>query len=155
MADTLTVAPSAPESDQAPRKRGRPTKYTPDRVDKILSLLRAGNTRRAASLASGVTYTTFAEWVLAFPDFAEQVEMAEGEAESVHIQNILRAASTGSWQASAWWLERRRHGEWGKRQTLEVIQSVREMARATGQDEDAAVQQAQEILRELRAAARA
>jgi hypothetical protein len=62
---------------------------------------------------------------------------------------------TGQWGAATWWLERRRHEDWSQKRTVEhTITMVRELARATGHDEDAAVQAAQEILKEMRAAAR-
>lgn len=137
------------------RHVGRPSKYTPERVTRILDLLRDGNTRKATALASGISVDTLADWQERYPDFSEQVKEAEGQAESKHVANILTAAGKGAWQASAWWLERRRHEDWGKKDRIEVINSVRELARATNQDEEAAVQQADQILRELRSQARA
>lgn len=149
------LADTAPQESPQRRKPGRPSKYTPERIESILTLLRAGNTRRAAAHASGVSVDTFCTWLAQYSEFSEACQKAESEAESVHVANILRAASTGSWQASAWWLERRRHQDWGRKQTLEVIQSVRELARSTNQDEEEAIRAAEEILREIRSASRA
>lgn len=143
------------EETQPGRGPGRPSKYTPERVARIVQLLEAGNTRKAAATASGIAEATFHAWCAEYPEFSEQIKEAESEAESKHVGNILTAASKGAWQASAWWLERRRHEDWGKKDRIEVINSVRELARAANQDEEAAVQAADQILRELRSAARA
>lgn len=136
-------------------KAGRISKYSPERVERILSLLRAGNTRNTSAQASGISVDTFGRWLVAHADFAQAVKESEAEAEASHVQNIATAAVKGSWQASAWWLERRRHAEWGRKDRIEVVNSVREMATNAGVSEDAAVQQAEQILRELRSAARA
>lgn len=53
------------------------------------------------------------EWRERYPSFAVEVEKAEAEAEQLHVVNI-RTHSADNWQASAWWLERRRHGDWRK-----------------------------------------
>lgn len=134
---------------------GRISKYSPDRIARILDLLRAGNTRNTSCQASGISPDTFARWLAAHADFAADVKEAESVAESRHVANIVTAAEKGSWQASAWWLERRRHAEWGRKDRLEVVNSVREMARNAGANEEAAVQQAERILAELRSAKRA
>ncbi len=94
-------------------KRGQPTKYHDDRVAGILQSLRQGNTLRVAALTNGISYQTLNEWRKEYPDFSEAVEKAEGEAEALHVVNI-RTHSADNWQASAWWLERRRHGDWRK-----------------------------------------
>ena len=82
---------------------GRRTKYTPDRVKRIVDALRAGNTRKAASAYGGVDQDTFSRWEHRYTDFADAVEKAESEAEIGHVANILKASRDGAWQASAWW----------------------------------------------------
>lgn len=135
-------------------KPGRRTKYTPDRVEKILSLLRAGNTRKASSEASGIDQDTLLRWIHRYTDFAESVRIAESEAEAAYVKTLETAASKGSVPAAIFWLERRRHSEWARRDRLEVVQSVKQMATSSGVDEDAAVKQAEQILKELRSAQR-
>ena len=132
-------------------RAGRKSKYTPDRVQKILELLRVGNTRKTAATIAGCDQTTFLRWMARYADFAEAVKRAEDEAVALHVGNIVQAGAKGQWQASAWILERRHYQEWGKKERLEVVQSVREAARSANVDEDAAVQQAELILREMRA----
>jgi hypothetical protein len=89
-----------------------------------------------------------------FDSFASAVQNAEARAEVGHVLNIRQAAQSGTWTASAWWLERRRHEDWGRKDRIEIINSVREMARAAGADEDAAVAEAEEYLKEIRSARR-
>lgn len=91
---------------------GKPTKYVPGRVLNILALLERGNTRKVAANASGIGYSTMMEWADIYPEFAEAMEKAEAEAERAHVGNIAKAAKSGTWTASAWWLERRRREEW-------------------------------------------
>lgn len=100
-------------------KRGQPTKYHDERCDTILQSLRQGNTLKTAALMGGIHYDTLNEWRKKHPDFSEAVEKAEAEAESLHVINI-RTHSADNWQASAWWLERRRHGDWRKRDSVSV-----------------------------------
>lgn len=99
--------------------RGRPTKYHDDRCEAILHALRQGNTKRTAALVGGIHYVTLNEWCKTYPDFSEAVEKAEAEAEALHVANI-RTHSADNWQASAWWLERRRHGDYRRREKVEV-----------------------------------
>lgn len=130
----------------------RPTKYTPATVKKITDALAAGNTRKASCLYAGIDQKTFETWVKRYSDFSEAVENAESRAEVGHVANIAQAARKGNWTASAWWLERRRHEDWGRKDKLEIINTVRELARSAGADEDAAVAEAEAFLKEMRGA---
>jgi hypothetical protein len=103
---------------------------------------------------AGIDEVTFHRWMARFDSFASAVQNAEARAEVGHVLNIRQAAQSGTWTASAWWLERRRHEDWGRKDRIEIINSVREMARAAGADEDAAVAEAEEYLKEIRSARR-
>jgi hypothetical protein len=131
----------------------RPTKYTAERAQQIADALTAGNTRRASAAAAGITERTFERWMLRFDGFVAAIEKAETEAEVAHVATIRAAAHDGTWQASAWWLERRRSDDWGKRDRIEIISSVRDLARRAGlsaEDEALAVAEAEQVLAELR-----
>ena len=101
-------------------------KLTPARQKKITDLLRAGNSRECASRSAGISKSTFYLWMTkgrdskrgAYSDFVDAIEKAEQEAEAFHVANIARAASNGTWQASAWWLERVKHERYGRRQAM-------------------------------------
>ncbi len=90
-----------------------------ERVQAILRDIRQGNTLRVAAEGNGIGYSTFKEWRIKFPAFSAEVEKAEAIAEADHVRNI-RTHSADNWQASAWWLERRRHDDWRKRETVNV-----------------------------------
>lgn len=102
------------------RKRvGRPLKYEPERVNRILKLLEGGNTRKAAALACGVTQATFCEWLNRFPEFSEQVEQAEARAE-VKLVGFLRSLAPMERLAAQFILERRFHQDWRERKEQQV-----------------------------------
>ena len=101
-------------------------KLTPERQQKIITLLRSGNSRDCAMLAAGVSRTSFYRWMArgreaksgVYRDFWDSIEKAESEAEAFHVANIAMAAKQGTWQASAWWLERVRSERYGKKQSI-------------------------------------
>lgn len=135
----------------------RPSKYTPEREAKIVEALAAGNTRKTAARLAGIDQGTLENWMLRYSGFSAAVEKAEADAEASHVANIKAAAVGGSWTASAWWLERRRHEDWGRKDRLEIVQTIRQMVRDAGLGEDVeaeAVAEAESILKELRGARR-
>ena len=135
--------------------RGRPSKYTPERVRRITDALAAGNSRRAAAAYGGISDVTFASWCARFLDFFAAVKSAEAQAEVAHVANIAQASRDGSWQASAWWLERRRHQEWGKvdRLEIEIRRAAEQVAQQTGADPDWLLKRAGEIAARAQTAA--
>lgn len=130
----------------------RPTKFNDDRAERISSALRAGNTRKASAAYAGISQDTFATWLHRYPSFAESVEKAEADAEVRHVANIAKAAGEGIWTASAWWLERRRHQEWGRKDRVDIIATVRLIAEQHGLTEAEtaeAVAEAERYLKEI------
>jgi len=87
---------------------GKITKRTDENAKKITDLLRAGNTRRTSCSVAGISEDTFARWLKDDADFAESVKGAEETAVARNVALIQQAAQGGTWQAAAWWLERRR-----------------------------------------------
>lgn len=98
---------------------GRPTKRTPAVVGRLLSALRSGNTRRTACIYAGIDESTFQRWNKADAVFAAEVKGVEEEAVLRNVAHINVAAAK-SWQAAAWWLERRLPQEWGRIDRLAV-----------------------------------
>jgi hypothetical protein len=92
----------------------RPSKRTPEREARIFEALRAGNTRKASSAYAGIDQSTFENWMHRFPDFSAAVIKAESDAEIRNVAIIQKAASD-TWQAAAWWLERRRSADYRQR----------------------------------------
>jgi hypothetical protein len=98
---------------------GRPTKFDEKTAQKILAAVKAGNTRTAAARMAGIAPSTFHDWRIRavrgdepYAAFAERLLLAEGEAEAEAVRIIHEAARSGTWQAAAWWLERRHARQW-------------------------------------------
>ena len=128
----------------------RPTKLTPDVIEDICNWLKLGYYQEDAATMAGISASTFYDWmkkgdegqkalesgtssslpaiqedgeveiVDMYSEFSEAVKKARAEAEGAHLRNIRRAADNGTWQASAWWLERSFPKKWGKRNTLDI-----------------------------------
>jgi hypothetical protein len=62
-----------------------------------------------------VDLDTFANWLRRFPEFSAAVKAAEADAELAMVQRV-RTAADESWQAAAWWLERKMKQDWSARQ---------------------------------------
>jgi len=131
MAKQAAKSKKKPAKHRTPRTLGRPTKFTPDVRARIISAIRNGNTYDAAANYGGVTYSIYREWMKRgedegvgdFFDFFEAVKKAEAEAEVESVALIRRSAKEGQWQAAAWFLERRKPSEWGRRDRHEVSQT--------------------------------
>ena len=93
---------------------GKTTKYNDETITHITQALRAGNTRRASCSYAGISEDTFANWLRDRSEFAESIKKAEADAEVRNVAIIQRAADT-TWQAAAWWLERKHKAEWSSR----------------------------------------
>ena len=93
---------------------GRPTKYNEEVVQRITQALRSGNTRRASCGYAGISEDTFAVWMKNNADFSDAIKKAECDAEVRNVAIIQKAADT-TWQAAAWWLERKHKAEWSSR----------------------------------------
>jgi len=108
---------------------GRPTDLTPDTQSRIVEALRAGNYIDAACAYAGIGTTTYYRWMQRaqdptapdiYRDFRDAVERARAEAEIRNVGLIQRAASDGTWQAAAWFLERSHPRKWGRHDRHEV-----------------------------------
>jgi hypothetical protein len=102
------------------RSAGRPSKHTPEREQRLLDALRAGNTRKAACHYAGISEEALARWLRASVDFVDAVQKAESDAEVRMVAEIAQAARGSTWQAAAWWLERRRPDDFGRRDRVDI-----------------------------------
>lgn len=91
--------------------------------------MRGGNYLQTAAAYAGISYQTLRRWVLKADDpnappeyveFKEALEKARADAEVASLAKIQKAASEGAWQAAAWYLERSRPEQWGRRDTNRV-----------------------------------
>lgn len=104
----------ARQAQAQPNRGGRPTKRGPAVTKELVRLLQNGNTRMAAAKATGIDYSTLKRWCNLSAPFRAELEKAEALGETLYVGDITMAARSGNWQAAAWWLERRRHGDWRK-----------------------------------------
>jgi hypothetical protein len=111
--DGRSVPTDTTPSAAAAARVGRPTKRTPRVEADLVAALNAGNTRQAACRYAGIDLHTFGRW-LNYASFASVIEKAEADAEVRNVAVIAKAAQDGTWQASAWWLERRRPLAYGR-----------------------------------------
>ncbi len=94
------------------------SKATQKTIDVILSAIAEGLTQREASILAGISEDTFSLWKKD-SDFSEQIRQKQIECKLWHIRNIKRA-SEKSWQASAWWLERKYKEEFSLKTKMDV-----------------------------------
>lgn len=95
------------------------TKRTPARVSAIVAALHTGATRTAAAVRGEIGHATFYRWFEEDAAFRAAVEAAEAEAE-LRFTKIVAEAANGTWQAAAWWLERRRPADYRRRDGVEL-----------------------------------
>ena len=112
------------EEQNSKRHIGRRTKLTPEIRDKICELVRAGNYGEVAARCAGIHPATFYRWQergregrAPYGEFCDCLEKATAEAEARNIVTIQKA-SQEQWQAAAWFLERKHHERWGRRDRL-------------------------------------
>jgi hypothetical protein len=106
---------------------GRPLKLTPDVQGRIVQAIAAGNTRETAAAYAGINVATLYRWLAEAAagangikrEFHEAVKKAEADAVVTSVA-IIRQAAHDSWQAAAWWLERRYPDDWARRERLEI-----------------------------------
>jgi phage terminase small subunit len=88
------------------------TVYSDELAERLIAMLRAGNTVIAATSAVGISRQSFGTWMRRgargehpFRLFRERVEQARAEAEVRHVTQIAAAAGS-DWRAASWMLER-------------------------------------------------
>jgi hypothetical protein len=97
------------------KRAGRPSKYSDEKHRMICEALKMGNTRKDSAAYGGISQDTFAAWLRVYPDFADDVAKSEAAVAMRNVALIQKAAQAGTWQAAAWWLERRRASDFSTR----------------------------------------
>lgn len=127
---------------------GRKTILTKDLIERICKSIREGNYKNVACQAVGIGESTFYSWLAKgeankaglYVEFVEAIKKAEAEAEQAHVGVIKDAANSGTWQASAWYLERKHPERWAKRDNLDITSggkplTWKEFVSQAGQDD--------------------
>lgn len=118
---------------------GRQSLLTEERLNQIVNYLRQGAYAEDAAQASGISDVTYYNWLNRgkaeeqrqsqgldpnpeeekYLRFLRAIKTAQAEGAMRHVTNVVRAADDGNWQASAWMLERKNPGKWGRRDRTE------------------------------------
>ena len=124
------------------------SKLSNERINAALEALRMGCTREAAAGVADVHRATFYRW-MDDATVRDMVEKAEQQAEAAYTYSV-QAAVPKNWQAAAWWLERRRHESYGRRDRVELTLDVKglaaKIAAEDGLDPDALHAEAERII---------
>lgn len=92
---------------------------------------------------------TLYRWIEADDTFRDEVQKAEQQAEAAYTYSV-QAAVPKNWQAAAWWLERRRHESYGRRDRVELTVDMKglaaRIAAEDGLDPDALLAEAERII---------
>jgi hypothetical protein len=88
-------------------------KYSQEITEQICQHLSQGLGRVDTTDMVGISYETFTQWMKK-PEFAEAIKRAEAKCKQRNIALIQKAAIT-TWQAAAWWLERKHRDEFALR----------------------------------------
>lgn len=95
------------------------SKYTPAITHQICALIADGNYVKTACEAVGIHVDTHYGWLKQYSEYSDAVKKAEAASEAWHVNNIKKAASR-SWQASAWYLERKYSQRWGRQIVIQT-----------------------------------
>jgi hypothetical protein len=115
--------PEQPAQEAPKRGVGRPSVLSTERMQKMCDVLKIGGTKKMAAFEAGIGLTTFMTWMAKgeqaksgqFWEFRQAVEAALQERNKRCLAQISLAGTNGSWQASAWLLERTMPEEYGRR----------------------------------------
>lgn len=115
-------------------RTGRPTRLTAQVQQRICQSLEAGNSFAGACEAAGISAAAGKQWRqrgdgrhpnrgpdMKFVDFVTATRKAEAIAEALAVESIRLAAVDGTWQAAAWWLERRHSARWSRVRRAQVV----------------------------------
>jgi hypothetical protein len=112
-------------------KLGRPSKLTPETIDRLIGALAAGNYKETAATYAGITISTLNKWLQIGASDIEvgreteysalfvAVRAAEAEAE-VEAVTAIRLAFGDDWKAAVAFLERRHTQRWGRTNRVEL-----------------------------------
>ena len=81
-------------------KAGRPTKYSPETVERLLAGLTDGLPIKSACIVAGIGVSTLSDWREKYPELEERMAEAREKARLTMLQRIKRAAED-DWRAAA------------------------------------------------------
>lgn len=107
-------------------RTGRPTKLTPQLQDELCRVIAVGNYLETACAYVGLSCETVRSWMRrgarqkrgVYRDFLAAIKKAMAQAEVRDVATIVQASSE-SWQAAAWRLERKHWKRWGRKDKVQ------------------------------------
>lgn len=106
-----------------PKTGGRISKKTKETLDLVAQAIDAGGTIRSAARAGGISAKTLYEWMGEDEAVKEIIETAKFQRRQRLLERI-ETASTQSWQAAAWILERTMPEEFSKNATVHLTSDL-------------------------------
>lgn len=103
---------------------------TQEVIDKVYEVLLEGNYANVACELAGICETSYYKYIREakkdedagiesiYTKFAQTIKKAEAEAEKKYLETIKKA-SINTWQAAAWYLERKHRQKWATRTEIE------------------------------------
>jgi transposase-like protein len=100
-------------------------------IEKFKNYISQGNYVNVVCNYLNINESTFYTWInrakkeeeegknTIYTKFHKAIKESEAVAEMRHLQNILKTAQDGTWQASAWYLERKHKQRWSAKQEVE------------------------------------
>ena len=120
---------------------GRPGILTPDVQRRLCEAIAAGNTRHDAAEYAGIGESTLRAWLAKgkrqrrgqYRALLAAVKKSEADAVVRNVA-IIQKAAPKSWQAAAWWLERKRANDWSQGRDLvrQLAKEVKELKKLVG-----------------------
>ena len=86
-------------------KGGRPSKYQPESVKRLLSAIADGLTLKQSCIATGICENTLANWRERHPELESRLMQARETARQKALATIKAAGENGDWRASAEFLK--------------------------------------------------
>lgn len=96
------------------------TKYCENIADRIVAAIKDGSTQKAAAKMNGITPESLSIWKSKYSEFGEAVERAQGCAQVLAEQSLLRIAARGNVTALMFYLRNRHPSEWQELQRREI-----------------------------------
>ncbi len=107
------------------------SKLNEEMIEKFKNYISQGNYVNVVCNYLNINESTFYTWInkakkeeeegknTIYTKFHKAIKESEAVAEMRHLQNILKTAQDGTWQASAWYLERKHKQRWSAKQEIE------------------------------------
>lgn len=103
---------------------GKPTKLTPDAIERVIGALQAGADMALAARLVGCTREALYRHAEKRPEVMARFDEARAQADDVIVKKLYDRARGGDMTAIIFWLKNRRAAEWRDRHDLAVTGSL-------------------------------